>query len=160
MITATGNHDHICQGGGGCPKQNRVDKSQKRQILGNIWTVGKLVGVWEDLDLEEVWEEAVMSRLSFSRSHSRLDSTPARETPRAATTRLLLLLYLTKSSFFDRVGLVSTQNKPPPSVLAENNFIPHLYVLYGLLSIELHQYETKFIFAKLICSFVCHINLC
>ena len=58
-----------------------------------------------------------MSRLSFSRSHSR-------ETPRAPTTRLLLL-YLTNSTFFD-LDWFPYKNKPSP--LVENNVILHLYV--------------------------------
>ena len=62
---------HICQGGGCQPKTD----CQKGEIFGNIWSVGMVER-----------EEAVMSRLSFSRSSR---SAPARETPRAATTRLL-----------------------------------------------------------------------
>ena len=58
-----------------------------------------------------------MSRLSFSRYHSR-------ETPRAPTTRLLLL-YLTNSTFFDLdwfpyKNKPSQTSPPPPPSLSKN----------------------------------------
>ena len=68
----TGNLCHIFQGVG-CPPKNLPD-CQKGEILGNIWSVGMF----------ERGSRNEQIKL-FPLSHS----APARETPRAATTRLL-----------------------------------------------------------------------